>query len=261
MSLLRAEGLRRVYRSTPSGWFRPARHVPAVNGVDLDLAAGERVGIVGESGCGKSTLLRLLLALEEPDVGTVSYRDQPVRPGRAGGLRWFRSEVQAIPQDPWSSLNPRMCISEAIAEPLRCLRIPGEHSERVAETLRTVGLKPEMADRRAAEFSGGQRQRIAIARALAPSPRFLLADEPVTALDAPVRSRILRLLRDLVEHEGLGLLLVTHDLAVVRQLCDRVLVMREGEIVEHGSTDDLFSAPRHEYTRTLLSSVPRLAEV
>lgn len=225
------------------------------------MAAGERVGIVGESGCGKSTLLRLLLALEAPDAGTVHYRDRPVRPDRADRLRWFRSEVQMIPQDPWSSLNPRMRVGDAVAEPLRCLRIPGERDERVAEVLRTVGLEPEMATRRPGELSGGQRQRIAIARALAPSPRFLLADEPVTALDASVRSRVLHFLRELVEREGLGLLLVTHDLAVVRQLCDRVLVMRAGEIVERGSTGEIFGAPRHDYTRTLLSSVPRLADV
>ncbi|CAM01954.1 ABC transporter ATP-binding protein [Saccharopolyspora erythraea] len=231
----------------------------ALNGVDVELHAGERVGIVGESGCGKSTLLRMLLALEAPDEGTVSYRDQPVQPGGARSLRWFRSEVQFVPQDPWSSLNPRMRIGDAIAEPLRYLRVPVDREQRVADVLRLVGLEPEMAGRRPAAFSGGQRQRIAIARALAPSPRFLLADEPVTALDASVRSRVLGRLRDLVEPEGLGLLLVTHDLAVVRRLCDRVMVMRAGEIVEHGSTDDVFGSPTHDYTRTLLDSVPRLS--
>ncbi|GAB3300397.1 ABC transporter ATP-binding protein [Parasphingorhabdus pacifica] len=261
MSLLRATALHRTYRGSSRGLLRPARHIPAVNGVDLELAAGERVGIVGESGCGKSTLLRLLLALEAPDAGKVHYQDRRVLPDRAGRLRWFRSEVQMIPQDPWSSLNPRMRVGDVVAEPLRCLRIPGEHDERVAEVLRAVGLEPETAGHRPGEFSGGQRQRIAIARALAPSPRFLLADEPVTALDASVRSRVLHFLRELVEREGLGLLLVTHDLAVVRRVCDRVLVMRAGEIVERGSVGEIFDAPRHDYTRALLSSVPSLADV
>ena len=257
--MLQARGLRRSFRRSSSGWLGSASQVHALNGVDVELGEGERVGIVGESGCGKSTLLRMLLALEAPDEGAVSYRDRPVRPGGARSLRWFRSEVQFVPQDPWSSLNPRMRIGDVIAEPLRYLHVPVDRAHRVAEVLRLVGLEPQMADRRPAALSGGQRQRIAIARALAPSPRFLLADEPVTALDASVRSRVVDRLRDLVEREDLGLLLVTHDLAVVGQLCDRVLVMRAGEIVEHGSTSDVFDSPAHEYTRTLLDSVPRLS--
>lgn len=259
MNTLRATGLRRTYRSRLSA-VTPARHVHAVDGLDLELAPGERVGIVGESGCGKSTLLRLLLALEAPDAGTVDYRDRPVRPGGSRGLRWFRSEVQMVPQDPWSSLNPRMRVGAAIAEPLRCLRLPGPHDERTAELLHTVGLDPQTSTKRPGELSGGQRQRVAIARALAPAPRLLLADEPVTALDASVRTHVLRLLRDLADREELGLLLVTHDLAVVRHLCDRVLVMRAGRIVEHGSTRDIFESPSHDYTRTLLAAVPRLTD-
>ncbi len=256
MSLLKASELHRTY--TAAGMFAPERRVPAVNGVDLEVAAGERVGVVGESGSGKSTLLRLLLALEAPDAGSVHYRGRRVRPGRAGRLSWFRSEVQMVPQDPWSSLNPRMRLDDAIAEPLRCLRFPGSHARRVAEVLRAVELDPETATRRPGEFSGGQRQRIAIARALAPSPRLLLADEPVTALDASSRSRVLGLLRDLVDRDGLGLLLVSHDLAVVRQLCDRVLVMRDGSIVERGSPDEIFASPQHDHTRRLLNALPRL---
>lgn len=259
MSLLRAHGLRRTYPSRPSA-VRAAHHVAAVDGVDLEVAAGERVGVVGESGCGKSTLLRLLLALEKPNEGSVHYRDRPVRPGPARGLRWFRSEVQLVSQDPWSSLNPRMPVGEAIAEPLRDLRVPGQHHERVTDLLHTVGLAPRTRTRRPGEFSGGQLQRIALARALAPSPRVLLADEPVTALDASVRAQVLSLLRDLVEREGLGLLLVTHDIAVVRQLCDRVLVMRAGQVVERGSTSRILTSPRHDHTRALIDSVPRLTE-
>ncbi|WP_461144033.1 ABC transporter ATP-binding protein [Salinifilum aidingensis] len=248
----------RTYRDPHAGPLRPGRRVRAVDGVELQLAPGERVGLVGESGGGKSTLLRLLLGLETPDEGRVTYGGRAVRTGRARGLRWYRSEVQAVPQDPWSSLNPRMRVGTAVAEPLRGLGVPGPHDQRVAEVLRTVGLAPEAAERYPDSFSGGQRQRIAIARALAPEPRLLLADEPVSALDASVRLHVLRLLRELCEHNGLGLLLVTHDLAAVREACDRVVVMRRGRIVDEGRTEDVFRSPGNDYTRALISAIPRL---
>ncbi|MBE9373714.1 ABC transporter ATP-binding protein [Saccharopolyspora sp. HNM0983] len=259
MTALRAADLHRTYGGTSP--FARRQQVTAVGGVDLVLNPGDRVGLVGESGGGKSTLLRMLLGLDTPDSGTVTYRDRPVRPGRARSLHWFRSDVQAVPQDPWSSLNPRMRVGTAVAEPLRCLGATGPHDDRVAEVLRAVQLDPALADRYPDALSGGQRQRIAIARALAPAPRLLLADEPVSALDAAVRLRILHLLRDRAEQDGLGLLLVTHDLSAVREVCDRVLVMRAGEIVEQGSTADVFRAPQHEYTRTLIEAIPRLDAV
>ncbi|MHA6799994.1 ABC transporter ATP-binding protein [Bounagaea algeriensis] len=261
MSTLRAHQLRRTYRDPHAGIRTAGGGVTAVDGVSVELAAGERLGLVGESGGGKSTLLRLLLGLENPDEGGVVCGDRAVRPASARSLRWFRSEVQAVPQDPWSSLNPRMRIGDAIAEPLRSLRVAGSHGARVAEVLRAVDLEPDMSERLPGSLSGGQRQRVAIARALAPAPRFLLADEPVNALDASVRTHVLRLLEELAQREGLGLLLVTHDLPAVRMICDRVLVMRRGEIVESGCADDVFRAPRHEYTRALLAATPRLPAV
>lgn len=257
MTALRATDLHRSYRQPPAG-FTARRWTTAVRGVDLELNPGDRVGLVGESGGGKSTLLRLLLGVDAPDSGAVTYRDRPVRPGRASSLRWFRTEVQAVPQDPWSALNPRMRIGSAIAEPLRSLRITEPHRDRVAEVLRAVELDPDVADRHPDSLSGGERQRVAIARALAPRPRLLLADEPVSALDAAVRLRVLQLLRRLSEQDGLGLLLVSHDLSAVSRVCDRAHVMRAGEIVERGSPDDLLRAPQHEYTGKLIAAIPRL---
>lgn len=258
MTTLRANDLQRSYRQPAEGLFTARRRVTAASGVDLALSPGDRVGLIGESGGGKSTLLRMLLGVEAPDSGSVTYRDRPVRPGRPRSLRWLRSDVQAVPQNPWSSLNPRMRIGVAVAEPLRCLGVGEPHRDRVAEVLRAVKLSPEVADRYPDSLSGGERQRVAIARALAPRPKLLLADEPVSALDASVRLRILRLLRQRAEQDDLGLLLVSHDLSAVRQICDRVLVMRSGEIVERGSPDDLLRWPQHEYTGTLINAIPRL---
>lgn len=258
MTALRAVGLHRIYRQPASGLFARRGRLSAVNGVDVELNPGDRVGLVGESGGGKSTLLRMLLGVEAPDSGTVTYRDHPVRAGSARSLRWFRCDVQAVAQDPGSSLNPRMRVGAAVGEPLRSLGVTEPHHGRVAEVLRAVQLDADVADRYPDSLSGGQRQRVAIARALAPRPRLLLADEPVSALDAAVRLRMLQLLRRRAEQDGLGLLLVTHDLSAVREICDRVLVMRSGDIVERGAPDDLFRAPQHEYTRTLIDAIPRL---
>ncbi|PRY02432.1 ABC transporter ATP-binding protein [Allonocardiopsis opalescens] len=259
--LLRAAGLRRTYR-TPGSLLSPAsaRTVAALDGVGLEVGAGERLGIVGESGSGKSTLVRTLLALERPDAGEVRYGSRPVRPGPARRLRWFRSQVQMVPQDPMSSLNPRLRVGESVAEPLVCLGVGGDHRERVAEVLAQVRLEPDAARRYPHEFSGGQRQRIAIARAIAPRPRLLVADEPVSALDVTVRAEVLALLRRLSEDAGLAVVLVSHDLGAVRLLCDRVLVMRAGAVVEQGRTGEILTAPRHDYTRGLLAAVPRLPE-
>ncbi|MFI9504533.1 ABC transporter ATP-binding protein [Nocardia sp. NPDC052566] len=255
MTLLEATGLNRTYRLPRRSLFEPAKLRHAVRDVSLTVHAGRHVGIVGESGSGKSTLLRLLLALEKPDHGEVRYQNRAV-----GGrdLRWFRREVQVVLQDPLSSLNPRMLVRDSIAEPLECLRIPGDHDARVAELLVAVGLEPDAARRYPHEFSGGQRQRIAIARALAPNPKILVGDEPFSALDATVRTRIIELLRDLVRQFGLTLLLVSHDIGVVQQLCDHMLVLRDGEVVEEGDTETVLDAPQHPYTQALLESVPAL---
>ncbi len=242
------EGATRTYRLPRTTLRGPRRTVTAVSQVSLAIQRGETLGIVGESGSGKSTLLRLLLGLEAPSAGTVRY---------LGADR--RREVGVVFQDPVSALDPRMRVSEIILEPLRVQRLPGGLA-RVAELLEAVGLPPGSASRFPHEFSGGQRQRIAIARALAPRPAVLLADEPVSALDVSVRAQILNLLQDLKEEFRLTLVVVSHDLSVVRQLCDRLVVMREGEVVERGDTQAVFTAPRSGYTKELLAAIPRVRQ-
>jgi ABC-type glutathione transport system ATPase component len=245
--LFEVRGLTRRYRLPRTALLRPPRTLTALDGVDLDLARGESLGIVGESGSGKSTLLRLMLGLERPDAGTVVYR---------GGS--LRREVQVVFQDPASALDPRMRVADIVLEPARVMRLPGDHAAVLAELLDAVGLPRAAGRRYPHEFSGGQRQRIAIARALAPRPRVLLADEPVSALDVSVRAQILNLLEDLRVGYDLTLVLVSHDLSVVRHMCGRVLVMQGGRVVEAGETRALFRAPQHPYTRALLASIPRL---
>ncbi len=235
------------YRLPRTSLLKAPRELTAVSGVSFDVNEGETFGIVGESGSGKTTLVRLLLGLAKPDGGTVRYL----------GADLVR-EVQVIFQDPVSALDPRMRVADIIAEPLRVMRISGDRLARVRELLDAVGLPAGSAERYPHEFSGGQRQRIAIARALAPRPRVLLADEPVSALDVSVRAQILNLLEDLRAGFQLTLVLVAHDLSIVRHLCDRAAVMSRGEIVEIGETADLFRDPKHAYTRELLASIPRL---
>jgi peptide/nickel transport system ATP-binding protein len=256
--LFEATGLGRSYRLPRTSPFGPPGVRHAVRDVSLRLADGAALGIVGESGSGKSTLVRLLLGLDRPDAGTVRYRGRPVVAGRPRALRWFRREVQVVFQDPAGSLDPRMTVGAAVAEPLACLGVPGDHGERVDEVLRAVDLDPDVRGRYPHEFSGGQRQRIAIARALAPRPRVLVGDEPVSALDVAVRAQILDLLGTLAERHHLGLVLVSHDVGVVARLCDQIAVMRGGTVVEQGATGDVLSRPAHPYTRALLAAVPRL---
>jgi peptide/nickel transport system ATP-binding protein len=245
--LFEVRGLTRSYRLPRTSLRRPPRVLAALRDVSFDLLRGESLGIVGESGSGKTTLLRLMLGLERPDAGHAIYRGASLR-----------HEVQVVFQDPASALDPRMRVAAIVLEPLKVMRIPGEPTTRLEELLDAVGLPRAAARRYPHEFSGGQRQRIAIARALAPRPRVLLADEPVSALDVSVRAQILNLLEDLRVGYELTLVLVSHDLSVVRHMCDRVLVMSGGEVVEEGETRALFRAPRHPYTRTLLESIPRL---
>ncbi len=231
-------------RTTLSG---PRRSITAVDDISFELTREETLGIVGESGSGKTTLMKLLLGLEKPDAGVVTYLGGPIH-----------REVQIVFQDPASALDPRMRVEQIVLEPLQVLRIGGDHRLRLAELLDAVGLPLAYARRYPHEFSGGQRQRIAIARALAPRPRVLIGDEPVSALDVSVRAQILNLLEDLRVNFQLTLILVSHDLSVVRHMTDRVLVLQHGRVVEEGPTRDVFRSPVHPYTRLLLESIPRL---
>jgi peptide/nickel transport system ATP-binding protein len=245
--LFRAEHLTRRFRLPRTRLFGPRRVLTAVDDVSLELAREETLGVVGESGSGKTTLMKLLLGLERPDAGRVTYTGPSQR-----------REVQVVFQDPASALDPRMRVDEIILEPLRVLGIKGDHQARVRQLLDAVGLPAASARHYPHEFSGGQRQRIAIARALAPRPRVLIGDEPVSALDVSVRAQILNLLEDLRVGFQLTLVLVSHDLSVVRHMTDRVLIMQHGKIVEEGPTRAVFGAPQHPYTRLLLDSIPRL---
>ena len=231
----------------------------ALAGVDLELAEGGSLGIVGESGSGKSTLVRILLGLDRATAGTVRFRGRVVEPGRPRQLRWLRRAAQVVLQDPSSSLDPRMTVGSIVREPLVCLDVEGDHRARVAEVLETVGLDPAWRARYPHELSGGQQQRVAIARAIAARPALLVGDEPVSALDVSVRVQILDLLRHLAGEYGFALVLVSHDLGVVRYLCDDVMVLRDGVVVEHGPTEDVFVDPSADYTRALLDAVPRLS--
>ena len=232
--------------------------VRAVDGVSLGIRRGETFAVVGESGCGKSTLGRLLLRLIEPTDGDVRYEGQSILKLNKSDLRKLRRELQIIFQDPYASLNPRMNVGDIIAEPiwLHNLASGREKRERVADLMRTVGLLPTHSDRYPHEFSGGQRQRIGIARALAGDPKLIIGDEPVSALDVSIQAQIINLLEDLKDRFGLTLVIVAHDLAVIRHMSDRVAVMYLGEIVELSDTDALFDNPLHPYTQALLAAIP-----
>jgi len=235
------------------------RHT-AVDKVSFDLAEGEVLGLVGESGSGKSTTVRCLMGLEVPDGGDLDYdRIDIKRPTRAERTRFLR-EVQLVFQDPYSSLDPRMTVRQLVAEPLAVTRAcpSRERLDRVVETLELVGLDASHLDRYPRAFSGGQRQRIAIARALVVRPRVLVCDEPVSALDVSVQAQVLNLIKDMQRALGLSVLFIAHDLAVVRYLCDRLVVLKDGRVVEQGTREQVYGDPQHEYTRALLAAVPRL---
>ncbi|MFC6418127.1 ABC transporter ATP-binding protein [Sanguibacter inulinus] len=237
------------------------RTTTALDGVDIAVHEGRSVGIVGESGAGKSTLLRLLLGLDTPTSGQVSYRGQTLDRRDRALLKRFRREVQVVLQDPRSSLDPRMTVAQIVAEPLQSLRIGAdqrERSARVDEVLGWVGLDADARRKYPAQFSGGQRQRIAIARALAPSPKVLVGDEPVSALDVSVRQQIMELLARLRTELGLTLVLVSHDVAIVGQLCEETVVLRGGRVEEAGQTRQVLTRPTSPYTRALLDAVPTL---
>ncbi len=248
--LLRVEGLTKHYPG-PGG-----RSLQALEDVSFTLASGEVLGLVGESGCGKTTLGRALLRLVEPTAGQVFFEGEDIIPLPRRAMTERRRQMQIVFQDPFGSLNPRHRVATLIGEPLTIHGLPGRPA-RVAELLRLVGLPADCGDRYAHEFSGGQRQRIAIARALALSPKLLVADEPVSALDVSIQSQIINLIADLKEELGLSMLFISHDLSVVRHVSGRIAVMYLGRIVEIGATEAIFAAPAHPYTAALLSAVPR----
>jgi oligopeptide/dipeptide ABC transporter ATP-binding protein len=257
-TILQTRDLAKTYAARGSLFGRTAG-VRAVDGVDLDIAAGETFAIVGESGCGKSTLARLLIRLIEPTEGAIRYLGRDIAGLPAAEMRRLRRDLQFVFQDPFSSLNPRMRVGRIVGEPLEThhdLTAPARH-ERVASLLARVGLRPDYADRYPHEFSGGQRQRIGIARALASGPKVLIADEPVSALDLSIQAQVINLLQDLKEAFGLTLVIISHDLGVIRHMSDRVAVMYLGRIVELSPAAALFAEPRHPYTQALLAAIPQ----
>ncbi|MCZ4558481.1 ABC transporter ATP-binding protein [Rhodococcus maanshanensis] len=253
--LVSVRGLGRTYRGSRSTLWRRAVPVHALADASFDIGRGRRFGVVGESGSGKSTLIRLLCALDTPTAGSIVVDGQEIVGARERELRQFRRDVSIVFQDPMGSLDPRMKVGDVVSEPLDTR---AGSAEAVAQMLTAVGLEPAMAHRYPHQFSGGQRQRISIARALITKPKILVADEPVSALDVSVRAQVLDLLAELVDEYGLTLLFVSHDLAVVRHVCDVVAVMHRGRIVECGPTEDVYERPREEYTRTLIASAPKL---
>jgi oligopeptide transport system ATP-binding protein len=247
----------------PSGAFSEKRVVKAVDGVSFDLAAGETLGIVGESGCGKSTLARTLIGLQQADSGSIRYAGQELVGLSKKDWRPLRREIQMVFQDPLASLDPKMMVGDIVAEPLRelCPEIPAhQHAALVAEMLERVGLSADVVSRYPHEFSGGQAQRIGIARALIVKPKVLICDEAVSALDVSVRAQIVNLLAELRREYGLTLIFIAHDLAIVRYLCDRVVVMYLGKVMEQAPSEELFALPRHPYTRALLAAAPGALE-
>jgi peptide/nickel transport system ATP-binding protein len=258
--LIEVSDVTRVFRGR--GLFgRRRSDVTALGGIDFSVAAGARLGIVGESGSGKSTLLNILSGLDRPTTGHVRVGDIRVEAASSQALRRLRENLQIVFQDPFASLDPRMRIADIVAEPLIAAGVDkDERAARVEEMIAAVDLDQDSLRRYPHQFSGGQRQRISIARALVTRPQILVADEPVSALDVSVRAQVLNLLTDLVDEYALTLLFVSHDLGVVKHLCSEVIVMRAGQIVESGATEDIYANPQEEYTRRLIAATPSLAE-
>ena len=255
--LLLVENLQKHYAQSRLIFLRTqAGVVRAVDGVSFQVPVGATLGLVGESGCGKSTTARLLLRLEDATEGRIQFDGKDVQGAVGAELHDYRTNVQAVFQDPYSSLNPRMRVSSIIAEPLSANRkvSAGELRDAVARVMQTVGLNPQWAQRFPHEFSGGQRQRIAIARSLILRPRLLILDEPVSALDVSIRAQILNLLMDLQDQFGLSYLLISHDLDVIAEMCNEIAVMYLGQIVEIGPAAEIVANPRHPYTQALFSA-------
>jgi peptide/nickel transport system ATP-binding protein len=242
---------------------REKTFVHAVNGVSLEVGRGETVSVVGESGCGKSTLARVVIRIYPPERGEVHYRGERIDHLSEDRIKPYRTRMQMIFQDPYASLNPRMSVKQILEEPIRFHWQGFSNSEiedRISEIMRQVGVDPEWRNRFPHEFSGGQRQRISIARSLAVDPEFIVADEPIAALDVSIQAQILNLLMELQEKRGLTYLFISHDLSIVRHISHRVAVMYLGTLCEVATIDRLFETPEHPYTRALLSAIPRLGE-
>jgi len=256
--LLRVERVRKHFALTQGVLFsKTLGHIKAVDDVSFEIRAGETLGLVGESGCGKTTTSRMILNLEQPTEGRILLEGQPVSGLRGEPLAVYRAKVQAVFQDPWSSLNPRMRVGRTIAEALIVNRW-GDRAKiaaRVRELMLQVGLRPEQAEQYPHEFSGGQRQRVALAAALASRPRLIVLDEPVSALDVSIRAQMMNLLTDIQAADGVAYLLVAHDLATVRHMADHTAVMYLGKIVERAPTASLFEDVRHPYTQALFAAV------
>ena len=257
--LLEIRDLRTYYPIRRGLFARTVGAVRAVDGVNLTLQAGETVGIVGESGCGKTTLARTILRLERPHTGEIRVDGVDIATLRGAALKAYRRDVQVVFQDPFASLNPRHTVLDLVTEGMLAhgLATPANRRAQAARLLEDVGLGADLLDRYPHAFSGGQRQRIAIARALSLGPRLLICDEAVSALDLSVRAQILNLLADLRARHGLAYLFITHDMAVVQHLADRIVVMQRGRVVEAGPAEQLLANPAHPYTRELLAAVPR----
>ncbi len=258
--ILITEGINTVFTTKRNIAGKPIKQYKAVNNVSFEVYPGETLGLVGESGCGKTTLGRTILRLIEPSSGNTIYKNIQVNNLKADDLRNLRKKMQIIFQDPYSSLNPRITIGEAIIEPMRIHKLHGNDNSRrakVSDLLQKVGLEASHYGRYPHEFSGGQRQRICIARALAVEPEFIICDESVSALDVSVQAQVLNLLNDLKKEFGLTYLFISHDLSVVRYMSDRLMVMKNGEIKEMGEADEVYTNPQSEYTRLLLDAIPK----
>ncbi len=249
----------KTYFDVTKGLFAPKQIVKAVDDVSFDVKEGETLGIVGESGCGKSTLGRTIVKLYEPVGGKIEYEGKDISKLKGSELKAFRKNVQMIFQDPYASLNPRMTVGEIIMEPMiihDIYKTAAEREARTVELLEIVGLKPDHIRRYPSEFSGGQRQRIGIARALAVNPRFIVCDEPISALDVSIQAQVINLLEEIQKEMNLSYLFIAHDLSMVRHISDRIGVMYLGHMMEIGPANDVFYRPLHPYTIALLSAIP-----
>jgi peptide/nickel transport system ATP-binding protein len=260
MTFLKVENLK-VYYPVRGGFFRRViDHVKAVDDITFELKEGETYGLVGESGCGKTTTGRTIIGLNRPIAGKIFFNDIELTKLKRRDFYQYRKDIQMIFQDPYSSLNPRKRVLDIIAEPIRNFEklSPNEEKTKVMDVLEKVGLSPESIYKYPHEFSGGQRQRIGIARALTLNPKLIIADEPVSALDVSVQAQVLNFMKDIQKEFNLTYLFISHDLGIIRHMCDRIGIMYRGRLVEEGTKDEIFEYPQHIYTKRLLSSIPQM---